>query len=127
MRKPLSTKLGLLGKLTLAALLLPTVSSGCRQAPVDPSTSAKKAPGEHLTLAWDYPSSQEPRIRGFALKQAASREGPYRTIANVGANQRKVDFQISFEEGKSSSYYVVVALEGETESLATNPVEIQRK
>ena len=116
-----------LGKLSLTAFLLLAVSIGCRKVPSDPSTSAKKAPGERVTLAWDYPVTSEPKIRGFAVKQSASPEGPYRTVLKVAADQRKVDFQISYEPGKSRSYYVVVALEGETESAATNPIEIQKK
>jgi len=78
-------------------------------------------------MAWDYPVANEPKIRGFAVKQSSSPEGPYRTVLNVAADQRKVDLQISYEPGKNSSYYVVVALEGGTESAATNPIEIQKK
>jgi len=116
-----------LGKLSLTAFLLVAVSIGCRKAPTDPATFAKRAPGERVTLAWDYPVASEMKIRGFALKQSASPEGPYRTVVKVAADQRKVDFQVSYEPGKSRSYYVVVALEGETESAATNPIEIQKK
>jgi hypothetical protein len=115
------------GKLSLTTLLLLAVSIGCRKVPSDPSTSAKKASGERVTLAWDYPVTSEPKIRGFALKQSSSREGPYRTVLKVAADQRKVDFQISYEPGKNRSYYVVVALVGETETAATNPIEIQKK
>jgi len=116
-----------LGKFSLTALLLLAVSIGCRKVSSDSSTSAKRAPGERVTLAWDYPIASEPKIRGFALKQSGSPEGPYRTVVKVAADQRKVDFQVSYEPGKSRSYYVVVALEGETESAATNPIEIQKK
>ena len=115
-----------LAKLSLTALLL-VVSIGCRKAPTDPSVFAKRAPGERVTLAWDYPIPSELKIRGFALKQSASPEGPYRTVVKVAADQRKVDFQVSYDPGTSRSYYVVVALEGETESAATNPIEIQKK
>ena len=114
-------------KLRLIAFLLIAISIGCRKIPTDLSTSAKKAPGERVTLAWDYPATSEEKIRGFAVKQSASSEGPYRTVLKVPADQRKVDLQISYEPGKDSSYYVVVALEGETESAATNPIEIQKK
>ena len=79
-----------------------------------------------MTLAWDYPAASE-KIQGFALKQSASPEGPFRTVVKIAADQRKVDFQVSYEPGKNSSYYVVVALEGETESAATNRIEIQKK
>jgi hypothetical protein len=116
-----------LGKLSLTALLLLAVSIGCRKVSSDPPTSAKRAPGERVTLAWDYPIESEPKIRGFALKQSGSPEGPYRTVVKVAADQRKVDFQVSYEPGKSRSYYVVVALVGETESAATNVIEIQKK
>lgn len=115
------------GKLSLTTLILLAVSIGCRKVPSDPSTSAKKAPGERVTLAWDYPVTSEPKIRGFALKESSSREGPYRTVLKVAADQRNVDFQISYEPGKNRSYYVVVALVGETETAATNPIEIQKK
>ena len=116
-----------LGKFSLSALLVLAILTGCRKDPSDPITSAKKAPGERVTLAWDYPVASEPKIRGFALKQSASREGPYRTVVEVASDQRKVDFQVSYEPTQNSSYYVVVALEGETESAATNPIEIQKK
>jgi hypothetical protein len=116
-----------LGRLSLTAFLLLAVSIACRNVTSDPSTTAKKAPGERVTLAWDYPAASEPRIRGFAVKQSSSPEGPYRTVLEVAADQRKVDFQISSEPGKNSSYYVVVALEGTTETTATNPIEIQKK
>ena len=116
-----------LGRLGLSTVLLLAVSIGCRKVPSDPSTSAKRAPGERVTLAWDYPVESEPKIRGFALKQAASPKGPYRTVVKVAADQRKVDFQVSFEPGKDRSYYVVVALQGDIESAATNVIEIQKK
>jgi hypothetical protein len=116
-----------LAKFSLIALLLLTASIACRNAPPDPSIFSKRAPGERVTLAWDYPTASEPKIQGFALKQSALPEGPYRTVAKLAAEQRKVDFQVSYEPGKNSSYYVVVALEGETESAATNPIEIQKK
>ena len=116
-----------LAKFSLIAFFLLALSTACRKAPADPSIFAKRAPGERVTLAWDYPIASEPKIRGFALKQSASPAGPYRTVAKVAANQRKVDFQVSYEPGTNSSYYVVVALEGETESAATNPIEIQKK
>jgi len=103
------------------------VSIACRHVSSDPSKTAKKAPGERVTLAWDYPIANEPKIRGFALKQSGSPEGPYRTVVKVAADQRKVDFQVSYEPGKNRSYYVVVALQGETESAATNRIEIQKK
>ena len=116
-----------LAKLTLTAFLLLAASIGCRNAPTDPSIFAKRAPGERVTLAWDYPAASELKIQGFALKQSASPGGPFRTVAKIAADQRKVDFQVSYEPGKNRSYYVVVALEGETESAATNTIEIQRK
>ena len=116
-----------LAKLSLTAFLLLAVSIACRNAPTDPSIVAKKAPGERVTLAWDYPTASELKIQGFALKESASPEGPFRTLLKMAADQRKVDFQVSYEPGKNSSYYVVVALEGETESAATNPIEIQKK
>jgi hypothetical protein len=116
-----------LGRLSLTAFLLLAVSIACRKVSSVPSTTAKKAPGERVTLAWDYPVASEPKIRGFALKQSSSPAGPYRTVLKVAADQRKVEFQVSYEPGKNSSYYVVVALEGETESAATNPIEIQKK
>lgn len=116
-----------LGRLSLSALLVLAVLIGCRKVPSDPATSAERASGERVTLAWDYPVASEPKIRGFALKQSASPEGPYRTVVKVASDQRKVDFQVSYEPGKNSSYYVVVALEGETETAATNPIEIQKK
>jgi hypothetical protein len=114
-----------LAKLCVTAFLLLVVSIGCRRAPTDP-IFAKRAPGERATLAWDYPIASEPKISGFALKQSASPEGPYRTVVKVAADQRKVDFQVNYEPGKSRSYYVVVALEGETESAATNAIEIHK-
>ena len=116
-----------LGRLGLSAVLVLAVSIGCRKVPSDPSRSAKRAPGERVTLAWDYPVASEPKIHGFALKQSVSPEGPYRTVVKVAPDQRKVDFQVSYEPTQNSSYYVVVALEGETESAATNPIEIQKK
>jgi len=116
-----------LGTLGLSAVLVLAVSIGCAKVPSDPSRSGKRAPGERVTLAWDYPVASEPKIRGFALKQAASPEGPYRTLVQVAADQRKVDFQVNYEPGKKSSYYVVVALEGDTESFATNLIEIQKE
>jgi hypothetical protein len=116
-----------LGKLSLTAFLLLAVLIGCRKVPSDPAASTKRAPGERVTLAWDYPVADEPKIRGFAVKQSASPDGPYRTVLNVASDQRKVDFQVSYEPRRNSSYYVVVALEGETESAATNPIEIQKK
>ena len=116
-----------LAKLSLTAFLLLATSIGCRNAPTDHSIFAKRAPGERVTLAWDYPIASELKIRGFALKQSASPDGPYRTVVKVAADQRKVDFQVSYDPGTSRSYYVVVALEGETESAATNPIEIQKK
>jgi len=116
-----------LAKFSLIALLLLTASIACRNAPTDPSIVAKRAPGERVTLAWDYPVASELKIQGFALKQSASPEGPFRTVVRIAADQRKVDFQVSYEPGKNSSYYVVVALEGETESAATNPIQIQRR
>lgn len=116
-----------LAKFSLIALLLLTASIACRNAPTDPSKFAKRAPGERVTLAWDYPAASELKIQGFALKQSASPEGPFRTVVRIAADQRKVDFQVSYEPGKNSSYYVVVALEGETESAATNPIQIQRR
>jgi len=116
-----------LAKFSLIALLLLTASTACRNAPTDPSIFTKRAPGERVTLAWDYPAASELKIQGFALKQSASPEGPFRTVVRIAADQRNVDFQVSYEPGKNSSYYVVVALEGETESAATNLIQIQRK
>ena len=116
-----------LTKLSLISVLLLAASIACRNAPTDPSIFAKKAPGERVTLAWDYPAASELKIQGFALKQSASPEGPFRTVVKIAADQRKVDFQVSYEPGKNRSYYVVVALEGETESAATNRIEIQKK
>ena len=116
-----------LAKLSLTTFLLLAVSIACRKTPTDSSIFAKRAPGERVTLAWDYPIASELKIRGFALKQSASPDGPYRTVVKVAADQRKVDFQVSYEPGKSRSYYVVVALEEETESAATNPIEIQNR
>jgi len=116
-----------LAKFSLIALLLLTASIACRNVPKDPSIFAKKAPGESVTLAWDYPAASELKIQGFALKQSASPEGPFRTVVRIAADQRTVDFQVSYESGKNSTYYVVVALEGETESAATNPIQIQRR
>ena len=113
--------------LRLCTLLLFALLIGCRNDQAHPSTSAKRAPGERVTVAWDYPVESEPKIRGFALKQAASPKGPYRTVAKVASDQRKVEFQVSYEQGKDRSYYVVVALEGDTESAATNVIEIQKK
>ena len=115
------------GKFSLTAFLLLAVLIGCRKVPSDPATSARRAPGERVTLAWDYPVASEPKICGFAVKQSATPEGTYRTVVKVASDQRRVDFQVSYEPGKNSSYYVVVALEGETESAATNPIEIQKK
>ena len=105
-----------LAKHSLTAFLLLAVSIGCRKATTDPSVFAKRAPGERVTLAWDYPIASELKIHGFALKQSASPEGPYRTVVKLAADQRKVDFQVSYDPGTSRSYYVVVALAGETES-----------
>lgn len=116
-----------LGKLSLTTFMLLAVSIACRNPATDPSTYAKKAPGERVTLAWDYPVAGELKIRGFALKQSASPAGPYQTVVKIAADQRKVDFQVSYEPGKNSSYYVVVALDEETESPATNTIEIQKK
>jgi len=116
-----------LAKLRLTAFLLLAASIACRNAPTDPTIFAKRAPGERVTLAWDYPTASELKIQGFALKQSASPAGPFRTVANIAADQRKVDFQVSYEPGKNRSYYVVVALQGETESAATNRIEIEKK
>jgi hypothetical protein len=111
----------------LSTLLLFAVLIGCRNDQAQPSTSAKRAPGALVTVAWDYPVASESKIRGFALKQAASREGPYRTLVKIARDQRKVEFEVSYEPGKDRSYYVVVALEGDSESAATNVIEIQKK
>ena len=76
-----------LAKLNLTAFLLLAVSIGCRKAPTDPSIFANRAPGERVTLAWDYPIASELKIRGFALKQSKSPEGPYRTVVKVDADR----------------------------------------
>jgi len=117
-----------LGRISLAALLLIAVLLGYRKASTpSSSTFAKKAPGERVTLAWDYAVVNESKISGFLLKHSSSPQGPYRSVLKVAAHQRTVVFQVRYEPGKNSAYYVVVALEGNTESAATNVVEFRKE
>jgi len=116
------------GKLSQAALLLIAVLVGfCEPSAPSSRTFTKKAPGERVTLAWDYPEVNESRISGFLLKDSSSPEGPYQAVLKVAPNQRTVTFQVRYEPGKSRAYYVVVALEGNTESAATNVVEFRKE
>jgi hypothetical protein len=78
-------------------------------------------------LAWDYPIEEEPNIKEFLLKRSSSVEGPYRADETVKRDQRKIEFQVSFDPGATSSFYVVVAIVGDTETAPTNPIEIRKK
>jgi hypothetical protein len=117
-----------LGGISLAALLLIAVQVGHRKSsPPSSATFAKKASGARVTLTWDYSVINEPKICGFLLKSSSSPQGPYRAVVKVAANQRTVTFQVRYEPGKRSVYYVVVALEENTESAATNVVEFRKQ
>jgi hypothetical protein len=73
-----------------------------------------------VTLASDYPIEEEPNIKEFLLKRSSSVEGPYRAVETVKRDQRKIEFQVSFDPGTTSSFYVVVAIVGDTDLFLSN-------
>jgi hypothetical protein len=112
---------------TLLLLIALQLVWGCHQGESASKLFARKAPGERVTLAWDYPVGEEPKIKEFVLKRSSSVKGPYRLVVTVKRDQRKIEFKVTFDPGTSSSFYVVVAIVGAVETAPTNSIEIRKK
>jgi len=75
-----------------------------------------------MTLTWDFEAAGNTMIKGFALNQAASESGPYKTVlANIAPDQRSLQYDQLFP----SNYFTITAIAKEGESTTSFPVLVQ--